>query len=213
MFIEQAFSPDGQLFYFGWILTVVVSIILHELAHGLAAVRLGDDTPIYRGHMTFNPLVHMGPWSLVSLLLLGIAWGQMPVDPTRLRGKYAESLVALAGPATNLLLSLVALTILGLWLRQADPDAQTLRTINAQNLLLTFGWANLALCLFNLLPVPPLDGSHIAANLSRGYQRLASDPAHQGLWLLAFAAAFFIFGAVLFSLAERWSHAYIMLLL
>ncbi|MCC7408254.1 MAG: site-2 protease family protein [Phycisphaeraceae bacterium] len=212
MFIEQALNPDGQLFYFGWILTVVLSIILHELSHGLAAIRLGDDTPIYRGHMTINPLVHMGPWSLVCLFLFGIAWGQMPVDPTRLRGKYAEALVALAGPATNLLLSLVALTILGLWLRHS-PGAHTLKMLNAQNLLLIFGWANLALCLFNLLPVPPLDGSHVAANLSRGYQRLASDPAHQGLWILAFAAAFFIFGSVLFSLADRWSHAYLRLLL
>lgn len=210
MFIQQALDPGHQLFYFAWILTVVVSITLHELAHGWTALRLGDDTPFYRGHMTFNPLVHMGPWSLVCLFLFGIAWGQMPVDPTRLRGKYAESLVALAGPLTNLLLALVALTALGLWIRHT-PEVHTLQLVNARNLILAFGWANLALCLFNLLPVPPLDGSHVAANLSRRYQLLASDPAHQGLWILAFGAAFFIFGGLLFELAGRWAQAFLAL--
>ncbi len=113
MFIQSLLDPDQRLFYVSWVITVIFSITLHELAHGLMALRRGDHTPVELGHMTINPLVHMGPFSLAALFFLGIAWGAMPVNPSRLRGKYGEALVALAGPVTNLLLAFLGLTGLG----------------------------------------------------------------------------------------------------
>src|SRR5262249_8984123 len=92
-----------------WIVWVIGSIVLHELAHGWAALWCGDRTPIETGHMTWNPLVHMGQMSLLMFALVGIAWGQMPVDPSRFRGRYDDAKVALAGPLMNLALAITAL--------------------------------------------------------------------------------------------------------
>ena len=161
---------DDPRYFFAVVIVVVFSICLHELAHGIVAIWLGDDTPIVAGHMTLNPMVHMGPFSIVALLLVGIAWGAMPVDRTRLRGKYAEALVAAAGPFANVLIALVSLTALGLWLRFGSPGSEpTEAAENARFLLTIFGVFNILLALFNLIPLPPLDGSRILANFSQWY--------------------------------------------
>lgn len=197
---------EAPQFFFAVVITVVISITLHELAHGWMAIRHGDDTPIRAGHMTGNPLVHMGVFSIVVLLIVGIAWGAMPIDPTRMRGRYAEAKVAAAGPATNLLLSLAALTALGLWMRFGTMPQAPSPMENLRFLLWVFGFVNLALCLFNLLPIPPLDGSHILANFHRGYARFIANPHNQGVMMLMF---FFIFmlGTGIFTAglrAGRW---------
>jgi Zn-dependent protease len=210
LFIQQAFDPATRTYFFAALLSVVISITLHELAHGWAAIRLGDNTPIHTGHMTGNPLVHMGPFSIAALLIVGIAWGQMPIDPTRLRGRYAEALVALAGPATNFLLAFVALTGLGIWLRFGGPiDTQVEE--NVQILLEAFGGINLLLGVFNLLPVPPLDGSHILANFSRPYAQFISDPAHQGIMMLAFIFTFAVVSVIILPIYVI-AHVYVLLL-
>ena len=189
LFIQEAFDPSTRAYFFATIISVVISITLHELAHGWMAIRLGDRTPILAGRMTGNPLVHMGPFSLVALLVMGIAWGQMPIDPTRLRGKYGEAKVAAAGPAMNFLLAFVALTGLGLWMRFGGPiDSQVEKNVHL--LLSAFGGINVLLGVFNLLPVPPLDGSHILSNFSETYAKFVWDPAHQGVMLLAFIFTF-----------------------
>ena len=197
MFI-QTLQTDPRLF-FAVVLTVVVSITLHELAHGFAALRVGDTTPEDSGHMTLNPLVHMGTFSLVALAVAGIAWGAMPIDPTRMRGRHAEAKVALAGPLTNALLGLASLTALGLWWRfdgrtveQAGPTLD-----NLAFLLRVFGATNWALCVFNLLPVPPLDGSHVLSDFSRPFRELTRDPSKQWVFLVLFAAVFFFGGRFL----------------
>src|SRR5579862_344316 len=105
MFIENL-TQDPQYFW-AMIIAVVVSICLHELAHGIVAIWLGDRTPIELGRITLNPLVHMGLPSLIVLLISGIAWGAMPVNERRLRGKYAPALVAAAGPAMNVLIAVI----------------------------------------------------------------------------------------------------------
>src|SRR4051794_36782865 len=84
MFISYLQS-DPQ-FYFSVIIVVIVSVCLHELAHGFTAMALGDRTPEETGHITLNPHVHMGTTSLLMLAFTGLAWGAMPVDPTRMRG-------------------------------------------------------------------------------------------------------------------------------
>ena len=176
--------------FFSVVITVILSITLHELAHGWAAVRLGDRTPIETGHMTLNPVVHMGVISIILLLTLGIAFGAMLVDPTRLRGRYANAWVALAGPAMNLFLGLIGLVGLGLWLRFGTLDPTDHVQLNAFVLLSVFGPTNIALMLFNLLPVPPLDGSRVVADFVPAYRRLISGEAVRGLMTAVFFAMF-----------------------
>lgn len=158
-----------------WVFWVIFSICLHELGHGWAAIRRGDSTPIELGHMTWNPLVHMGPMSLLIFLFIGIAWGAMPYNPHRLRGRYAEAFVALAGPGVNL--ALAAICILGstFWARYASGVGDPL----FMNVSL-FWWAgaylNFALLILNLLPMPPLDGSRVLADFVSRYRAAISQP-------------------------------------
>lgn len=170
--------------YFMVVLTLIISITLHELAHGWAAIWFGDDTPIHTGHMTGNPLIHMGPVSLAVVFIMGIGWGQMPVDPTRMRGRYAHANVALAGPAMNLLLAFLALTALNVWINHLAVGAPRTNAIDNGQLFLTiFGFYNIGLALFNLAPVPPLDGSTVLAEFNTGYRNFLRDHAEK-VWLM-----------------------------
>jgi Zn-dependent protease len=170
MFLEMMFKNPHR---FGFILvTVIVSIVLHELAHGWAAIWQGDRTPIEKGHMTANPIVHMGWFSIFLLLMMGMAFGLMPVNPANFRSKYGDAMVAAAGPAMNLLLALVSLSILGIWIKFTGFAAtEPVLKANAQDFLWYFGSTNIALAILNLLPIPPLDGSAIWANFHPGYAK------------------------------------------
>ena len=99
--VADVLHGAGPFMLLSWIFWVIFSITLHELGHGWAAIRVGDDTPVRTGHMSMNPLVHMGATSLIVFAVVGIAWGAMPVNPSRFRGKHADALVAAAGPAIN----------------------------------------------------------------------------------------------------------------
>jgi Zn-dependent protease len=189
MFIQSAFEDPP--YFITVVVTVILSIVLHELAHGVTAVRLGDPTPRETGHLTANPLVHMPPVAIATLLLAGIAWGSMPINSSRLRGRFGEAIVAFAGPLANLLLAALALTAAGLW-QLATTDEPARQVENAWNFLRIFGAVNLALFAFNLLPVPPLDGSHILANFSPDYRRFINDPNSQGLAVALFIGAFLL---------------------
>lgn len=209
MFIEQLSKHPS--FFWGMVLVVVFSICLHELAHGVVAVWLGDRTPIEQGRITLSPFVHMGFFSLACLLISGIAWGAMPVDERRLRGRHAMALVALAGPATNALLAGLGLGGLGLWMR-FDPRATAelpQMSQNAQYLIWLVGVANVLLTLFNLLPVPPLDGSAVLRSFSRSYDQMvrsmlqASPGAYMQVSLVAFIAAGWVIGPMADHVAHR----------
>ena len=199
---------DNPLFYVSVIVTVVVSIVLHELAHGWAAIWQGDDTPVQSGHMNVNPLVHMGGFSLALLVMVGISYGQMPVNPSRFRSRYGDALVGSAGPAMNLLLAFLGLTSLGLW-QQFDSGSLSQIQINAQDFLGIFGTTNIVLCLFNLIPVPPLDGSSILANFHQGYAKFASDPTKQQVFMFLFIFTIFVVGGVLGDFAGQVGQQYL----
>ena len=204
MFFIQYLSSDPR-YFFGMIITVVLSVCLHELAHGFVAIWLGDDTPIEQEHMTLNPLVHMGPASLVCLLLAGLAWGAMPVDDRRLRWRYGPALVAVAGPVMNALLATVSLLALGYWQRY-DPTPTKQLSQYAQNgrfLLSIFGTANILLALFNLIPFPPLDGSRILGNFSATAERVIGNVARSGIYLQATIILFSLSGTLLWPMAIK----------
>jgi Zn-dependent protease len=205
MFIQEL--QNDPRFFLAVCITVVVSICLHELSHGITAIWFGDRTPIESGHMTLNPAVHMGPISLICLLLGGIAWGLMPVDPTRLRGKYADALVALAGPLSNILLAVLAIASLGLWQRFDHRSSTLLGTqlANFRYLLWIFGYVNFNLAIFNFIPIPPLDGARILANFSRSYAHLMEHIRMAGGTVLLFILVFSSAGMLTYPAALKLS--------
>ena len=147
-----------------------MSLGLHGRARGSAARWQGADTPRQMGHMTADPMVHMGGMSLLMLAIVGIAFGAMPVNPRNFRSRYGDALVSAAGPAMNFLLALMAYIGLAIWLKTAGfaPEGPTR---NGQVFLTVFGFINIALGIFNLLPVPPLDGSTVLGNFVPAYRR------------------------------------------
>jgi Zn-dependent protease len=208
MFIETL--GRNPPYFFAVVITVVVSITVHELAHGVVAIWRGDRTPIERGHMTLNPVVHLGLFSVIALLLAGIAWGAMPIDPKRMRGRYAEALVALAGPVSNMLLAALSLTALGLWFRfEGDTLERGTPAGNLQYLLQVFGYVNIMLALFNLIPIPPLDGSRILENFSDGYRTIVEHLSMTGASMMVFIVAFSSAGKVIGPAAERIRHVFL----
>jgi len=175
-----------------WIFWVLFSITLHELAHGWAALYEGDQTPRELNRMTANPLVQMGSTSLIAFFIIGIAWGMMPVNPSRFRHRrLGEAIVAFAGPMVNLILAFLSLTILGIViaLGPASPG-NWMRAI--ETFLLVGGFLNLILFALNLLPIPPLDGSRILAACSMQLRHFYNQPHSQVLALFVLFAIFFL---------------------
>jgi Zn-dependent protease len=148
--------------FFMWLLVVVFAICCHEYMHARVALWQGDSTAADQGHLTLNPLKQMGPFSLVMLAIIGFAYGQVPVNLSRMRHKHSDALVSFAGPATNLVLAIVfcfaaALVILVPGAQeQASPSGEI--SNNAINLFYLGATLNFALFALNMLPVPPLDG-------------------------------------------------------
>src|SRR5204863_5853034 len=157
---------------------VLFSITMHELAHGWAALWQGDNTPRQYHRMTFNPIVHMGEWSLLMFALTGIAWGVMPVTPSNFRWKRRGRIVVSgAGPAMNILLAFVSLTIAAVWLHYGPANHSLFDKVEV--FFMTGGWLNLFLAVFNLLPVPPFDGASILMGFSMWFYRLYQHPQLQ----------------------------------
>ncbi|MCS7173553.1 MAG: site-2 protease family protein [Armatimonadetes bacterium] len=143
-------------------LALLVAATAHEYAHAYVAVRLGDPTPRRLGRLTLNPLAHLDPWGTLLLLLAGFGWAKpVPVNPAYFPDpRRGMLLVAAAGPAANLILlmALGALARTGILPELGGLGALWLRLL----------YVNAVLAVFNLLPVPPLDGSRILWAFLRG---------------------------------------------
>ena len=157
-----------------WLVPLVIAIVFHEVAHGLVARRLGDPTAAERGRLTLNPLKHVDPFGTVILpLLLAVThagaifgWAKpVPVDYRRLKHPRRDMvLVALAGPGMNILLALIGAVILAFTIgnsQEAANPAAAFVAANAANFVLI----NVFLAVFNLIPIPPFDGGHVAEGL------------------------------------------------
>ncbi len=138
---------------------ILIAITFHEYAHGKVAAILGDPTPAQYGRLTLNPLAHLDPIGTLMLLVARFGWAKpVPVNPYYFKGDRRRGmlLVGLAGPLMNLVLAYLAAVALKVtW------------GINLylQSFLQELLWINIALAVFNLIPVPPLDGSKILANI------------------------------------------------
>jgi len=147
------------------IIILIFSVILHELAHGYSALMLGDPTAKYSGRLTLNPLKHIDPFGSVILpLILYILPGSLifgwakpvPYNPYNLRNqKWGEAIVAISGPLTNILIALV----FGLIIRFGVSFSLVSDAfVNLSSIIVIM---NIVLAIFNLVPIPPLDGSKI----------------------------------------------------
>lgn len=148
------------------IIALIFSIVIHELSHGLAADQLGDPTARYAGRLTLNPLSHLDPIGsfLVPLLTFfggGFIFGwakPVPYNPLNLKNPRRDSvLVALAGPASNIILAIVLIIFYKFF--------ALLLPLASQTFFLSVIRLNLGLAIFNLIPIPPLDGSRIFLSL------------------------------------------------
>lgn len=183
-----------------WVLPVLFAITLHEAAHGWVAWKLGDDTAYKLGRVTFNPLAHIdrfGTIILPAMLLLlrapflfGYA-KPVPVRFNRLRRPRRDMvLVAAAGPATNLLLATFSAALLHLlpviWtLPSADPESWPRSALWAYLTLHNSIFLNLLLAVFNMLPLPPLDGGRVAVGLlPREFAAPLARLERYGMWIL-----------------------------
>lgn len=175
----------NPLVFFRIIVIVIASVCLHELAHGWAAVTQGDDTPRKTGHLTLNPVVHMGWYSIIFLCIGGICWGQMPVNPSKFRSpKWGNILVSAAGPLLNLALGILFLIVLKV------SFSSPLTGIVSSQFLLLGARINLILFLFNLLPIPPLDGFHVFSEFFPSFKPLENSPYGLLALMIIFSGGF-----------------------
>ncbi|RLD98103.1 MAG: site-2 protease family protein [Bacteroidetes bacterium] len=151
-------------------ITLIIAFTIHEFAHAWTADYFGDSTPRINGRLTLNPLAHLDPIGSLMLLLVGFGWAKpVPVNPYTLRQRAPSALmwVSLAGPLSNFLLALIASIPFQLALLTANDvlvsygSAPTILP-TAARFLYDFMTINLVLALFNLIPLPPLDGDKIA---------------------------------------------------
>ncbi len=203
---------DDPAMLISWLLWVPLSICLHELGHGVVAILQGDRTPIERGHITLNPMVHMGPISLLMFVIVGIAWGAMPVNPYRFKwGRLGDICVSAAGPAVNLLLAVLSLTAFSIIISIAPVDMPFWDNLS------TFFWVggllNVVLLMLNLLPVPPLDGSHILASLFPPVARIYQSEEFERFGIFLLIAVFYFAHELIWDAAVSAANWYLMLLI
>ena len=146
---------------------VIIAMTFHEYAHAFAADKLGDDTPSRQGRLTLNPLRHIEPIGFFLLLFAGIGWGRpVQINPLKFDKKISmskgEAIVSFAGPLINIILAIISAISLGVILK--FNVLSNLRIEYAQYLIIFFMqliYINIGLGVFNLIPLPPLDGSKI----------------------------------------------------
>jgi Zn-dependent protease len=149
------FNPLGFLI-------LIISITVHEFSHSLAADRLGDPTPKASGRLTLNPFALLDLWGMIFMLVVGIGWAKpVPIDQFNLKNPKTDQLIiALSGPASNLILALLGALLI-----------RILPLTFFSSFLAAVVELNVALAIFNLTPVFPLDGFHIVEGLLNDERR------------------------------------------
>lgn len=162
-----------------------VSIWLHEYAHALVSYKLGDPTPKLQWRLTPNPLAHIDPIGFIMIFLIWFWWGKpVQVNPSYYKKPIeGELLVALAWPATNIILAIIGIMIMLIyatlaWLKQTDILLYTPNIV--MQFWMTFSFINIALAVFNMIPLPPLDGFRLVKTF---LPRIAQVVQKYGLYI------------------------------
>ncbi len=152
---------ENPLFFLAWVAAILVALTIHEFSHAAAAKYFGDSTAEAMGRLTLNPLVHIDPLGFIMLLFVGFGWARpVPINLNNLRNqRVAQAVVSISGPAANL----IGIVVFGFLHKILIPY------LGGANLLTNFLFmavlVNAILMLFNLIPIPPLDGSKVLFSL------------------------------------------------
>lgn len=186
---------------------LLLALTLHEYAHGYVAYRLGDPTARDAGRLTLNPLSHLDPIGTIAFFFIKFGWAKpVPVNPYYFKNPRKDMLwVALAGPVTNLLLAVVSALLLKALIGTASviPYSTLLEAILVPlyNMLVASVWINLVLCIFNFLPIPPLDGGRILTGLlPENMARTYASFERYGFIVILLLAFSGVLGTVIFPL-------------
>ncbi len=173
------------------VLTALLSLSVHEACHGFAAWKLGDATARRMGRLSMNPLRHIDPMGFLLLVVAGFGWAKpVPVDPRHFKNpKQGMAFTALAGPASNFVLAALSAALLSLLYHSSVYRAESGFWVMAA--LAVLMWLNIGLGIFNLFPIPPLDGSKALFSFlpDRSYAFLLHYERY--VMLLLFALVFF----------------------
>ena len=145
---------------------VLLAIVCHECAHGWVSYKFGDPTAKNSGRLTLNPFKHLDPIGALCMLFFHVGWANpVPINPMYYKNRKKGIIcVSLAGPVTNFVIAFLSLFIEGVLMRLGSPDSQIIWVLC--QLCYCSAVLNIGLGLFNLIPIPPLDGSKILGNLS-----------------------------------------------
>jgi Zn-dependent protease len=168
------------------VIIIVISLTVHEFGHSLTAIRLGDETPRREGRLTLNPIAHIDLIGFIMLVVAGFGWAKpVHIDPRALKKPQRdEILISVAGPLANLVLAaaIILLTWAVFLLQHGIPRAILEGTFHV---LTQAAAINVSLAIFNMLPIPPLDGSHLVTTwLSKVNMNLAVTYFRYGSWAL-----------------------------
>ena len=155
----------GLIFLAMFAVAILLSLILHECAHGYVALKCGDPTAKYMGRLTLDPRKHLDPMGTVFMVLLGFGWAKpVPVNPRNYRNpKRDDILVSIACICMNLVLFLVSMLLYVVLIRKASSSSSVVAWI--REFLYMLCSINVSLAVFNLLPIPPLDGYHVVNDI------------------------------------------------
>lgn len=175
MFFNLIHQP---LLLLAFLISIVLAISIHEFSHSLAATLLGDRTSKYQGRLTINPLKHLDMLGALMLMFSGFGWGKpVPVNPYNLKyARFGEAIVSFAGPLSNFITMIFTGVVFRILLSSTAIGFESMIYI----FLTIFLHTNLVLGIFNLIPLPPLDGSKIL---------FAFLPNSLQMWRLQFESA------------------------
>jgi Zn-dependent protease len=151
---------DDPRVFVAFVIAVILGITFHEFSHAAVATLQGDQTARSQGRLTLNPIAHLDPLGSIALILAGFGWGRpVPFNPMRLRSRrVGAALVGLAGPAANFVLALAAAIGVRVLFSTGTGPFEVNFSLILLDMLVTL---NVVLGVFNLLPIPPLDGSRL----------------------------------------------------